>query len=173
MSFWLPVGIAAGVMVGLGAGLLVLMVHVQRRQARAARVEAKAASDARAVRANVRQLMDQLDGLATKIDQRIDARLIELRRVLAEVETTVAAAQEALELHDGPGPADTSSASEPGEGDSDAGPPSPTRPNPRRDEILRLRSQGLDAVEIARRVQMNVGEVELVLNLHPTGRPAR
>ena len=33
-------------------------------------------------------------------------------------------------------------------------------------EIMRLMQQGLDAVEIARRVSMNVGEVELVQNLH-------
>jgi len=33
-------------------------------------------------------------------------------------------------------------------------------------EILRLRRQGLDALEIARRTEMDVGQVELILNLH-------
>ncbi len=37
---------------------------------------------------------------------------------------------------------------------------------PAHGEIMRLMQQGLDAVEIARRVSMNVGEVELVQNLH-------
>ncbi len=36
---------------------------------------------------------------------------------------------------------------------------------PLHQEIIRLGNQGLDPVEIARRVQRNVGEVELILNL--------
>ena len=34
------------------------------------------------------------------------------------------------------------------------------------DEVSRLASQGLNAVEIARRMNMDVGEVELMINLH-------
>jgi DNA-binding NarL/FixJ family response regulator len=33
-------------------------------------------------------------------------------------------------------------------------------------EVLRLSGQGLDGVEIARRLELDVGEVELMLNLH-------
>ncbi len=36
---------------------------------------------------------------------------------------------------------------------------------PLSDEIIRLKSQGLDDIEIARRLDINVGEVELVLGL--------
>ena len=39
------------------------------------------------------------------------------------------------------------------------------QPDPRRAEVLRLAEQGIDLVEIARRTGMDVGAVELVLNL--------
>ena len=41
--------------------------------------------------------------------------------------------------------------------------------DPRREEILRLSRQGLVPEEIARRLAMNVGEIELIINLQRSG----
>jgi hypothetical protein len=43
--------------------------------------------------------------------------------------------------------------------------------SPRHVEVLRLHRQGLDSIAIARKLQMDLGEVELVLRLHASAEP--
>lgn len=45
-------------------------------------------------------------------------------------------------------------------------PPPSSEPSPRHSEVLRLAGRGLDTGEIARRLEMHAGEVDLVLGLH-------
>lgn len=103
---------------------------------------------AQQARKDLADLMGQLELAGQKLESRVDSRLQELRKLLAE------AAAKAAEL----------------ESLTDSLPPHlskrPIRAGKgRSDEVLSLCSQGLDAVEIARRTHMDVGEVELLLRL--------
>ena len=95
------------------------------------------------VRQTIRQLMTELDALAARVDARIDGRLAELKAQSARAE----AAAEKLRR----APPEGGDAVQSG--------------GPKAAEIRRLHRQGLDSVEIARHVGLEVGEVELVLNL--------
>ena len=115
-----------------------------RRQGRAGGTAGTSERGAQVGR-DVEELIDQLDRLAADIDRRLEAREQRLRELLAEADERIAALRR---LEAGPRSAG-------------AGPPG----GQRTEEILRLCRQQLDPVEIARRVGMDVGEVELVLNL--------
>lgn len=53
-------------------------------------------------------------------------------------------------------------------------PASPVRLQSRRHaEVAKLRSDGLESVEIARKLQMDIGEVELILNLNTAQEPGQ
>lgn len=90
-------------------------------------------------------LMEQLENLALRIEERIDRRLEEVRQ---ECDRATCKIAELRSL-----------------GAPKADSPAPRAPA-RSAEALRLHRQGLSAVEIARQTGLDIGEVELVLNLH-------
>ncbi len=139
--------VAAAASLVLGVLLLILYM-VLTRQSRQMRKDAIAGADA-SMRQDVRRLMDELGHLAEQIDLRMDARIQELQEAMGRAEKTLQRLGS--------------------EGISDY---RPIR-DPAHGEILRLDGQGLDSLEIARRMEMDVGEVELVLNLNRSGRDGR
>ena len=141
MTAWHLAAIAAGVTLALGV-LMLLLYAVLVRQARTLRTEMPLARAEASVRDDVRRLMDELTRRADQIDRQLNDRLQALQQAMQQ-------ADEKLKRLE----------SEPAGGKY--------RPvdDPAHSEILRLRRQGLDLVEIARRVEMDVGEVELVVNL--------
>jgi len=168
MMHW--AGVAAGFLIALGVGLLLVVFYIRSRQD-AAPPPARTGEMTRAA-ADVRKLMDELEALARRIDERIERRLTELRHELAKADAFLKAsgpagspAREPQESHDATGVADSGGTAPP------AADTSAARPEDR--EILRLHAQGLDPIEIARRRQMPVGEVELILNLHLPRQRAR
>jgi len=170
MTYWQQAGILAGCLIAAGVALLMVVVCLKNRQG-AARRDRGVSSDAEGIRADIRELTAELDALAGRIDKRIEQRLDELRRLVSEVDAKVAEAEAKLRGLDGPG--GSYKAAPPAAADAEESPPTGrTRPkagakiSPQHQEVLALKAQGLNAVEIARRVAMNVGEVELVLNLH-------
>jgi hypothetical protein len=129
---------AAGLVAG--AILAVLGIRLARRD--------RKRTDLAALRNDVADLAGQLEDFARRIDNRVDDRLGRLQTLLAEADKKQ---QELRHLTEAAGQA----------GDKPAIAPGGTS-----GQVLVLASQGLDSVEIARRLQMDVGEVELMINLH-------
>ncbi len=101
----------------------------------------------------VRQLTEQVDAMA-EAQIRLTGRVGQLEQPFADAETPTSNNTE---------PSDPAAMSPQG----DSPPNGAEHPTISvHTAIVRLMQQGLDAVEIARRVSMNVGEVELVQNLH-------
>jgi len=144
---------------GLAAGVLVMLVIVTVKHTSTRKPQAEdPAATAIAARGDLRQLMGELQALADQVDERIASRLTKLSSVLAETDATIADLQAKLRLLNGGRHTDL----------PDKGPAGPDgRPSSRHGDVMRLHGQGLDTVEIARRMRMSVGEVELVLNLQP------
>ncbi|MGA2265099.1 MAG: hypothetical protein ABSH10_01545 [Phycisphaerae bacterium] len=101
-----------------------------------------------ALRNDVADLAGQLEDFARRIDGRVDDRLDRLQALLAEADKKQ---QELRRL--------TEAAGQPGGKLAGAS-------GGASGQVLALASQGLDSVEIARRLKMDVGEVELMINLH-------
>ncbi len=104
-------------------------------------------TDLAALRSDVAELAAQLEDFARRIDQRVDERLDRLQALLAEADKKQEALRRQVEAAQSSG--SFSSA-----------------PNGASGQVLVLAAQGLDSVDIARRLKMEVGEVELMLNLH-------
>ena len=137
-------GIAAGVLAAAGVLLAVVVVWHRRRLRLAPRTRTGQAAGAD-------EPAEALDQVARRIESRVDAKIAELRRLLADADARIA------QLHH---------LAPPQSGQTDSATPHGTDLSRRQEEILRLHSQGMDAVRIARRMEMDVGEVDLVLNLH-------
>lgn len=127
-------------------GCCAVAVAVLGRRGAGSSRAAPGSTDSQKPADEIRELMGQLDRLAGQIDRRIDDRQAQLADLLAQADQKLRQLQQALE----------------------AAPPA-RRPSIKLAdtsvEIMRLRSEGLAPVEIARQMRMNVGEVELVLNL--------
>jgi hypothetical protein len=100
------------------------------------------------LRSDVAELAGQLEDYARQIDQQVVQRLDRLEALLAEADGKEAELRRLLEAQ--------------GKAGADGTP----RPRGGDDQVVALAAQGLDSVEIARRLGMEVGEVELMLNLH-------
>ena len=126
--------------------LAAAMALAKARRKRACwRDDADAVSlDARAARGDAAALLRQVDELAARADEAITPRMKELRELICQADQ--AAARLRREMHA-------------------CGSYMPALSDPRHLKIQELHRQGLTAAEIARRVEMTVGEVELVLNL--------
>jgi hypothetical protein len=130
---------------GIGAGLVLLSVVAAMLRRR--RIAARAPGQVDFRRAGRR--LRQLERMARRTEVRLNSRMDELRHLLAQAEQVL------------PRPL--------GEGQSAGGPeagPLPAILEKQRDQIFRLRFQGLETVDIARRLRLPVGEVELTLKLH-------
>jgi len=186
---------AAMISAGLSLGVLALALAAVT-WARRWRRSAADRSDLTA-REDLLELMGEMQRLGQRIDRRIESRLGQLAATLVEADEKIARLREllgkadalAVETEAASNPVEVPSANVPqlegtfvfdapgahasrgangqDETDDDAA------CNPRHAQIARLGRQGLPPVEIARLMEMNVGEVELVLNLLLTGRKLR
>ena len=138
---WEPIVIFAAVL--LAAMIVVLLVVL--RHARRMRRSRETIDDG--VREDVTELMTALAGLADEIDRRTGDRLEALRRLCAEADEKISRLRE-------PSRAEA--------------PPAAPIGGTSRAEILRLSNHGLTNVEIAQRMGLRVGEVDLVLRLTRT-----
>ncbi len=105
----------------------------------------------------------QIGDLIRRLDhatRQAECRLIELQRLTGQSPGDPPAAPAHQPLH-----VESSQAVEPADVQEPQSPLAPPRPEPQQGEILRLHRQGLDLVEIARRLELTVGEVELTVNL--------
>lgn len=91
------------------------------------------------------ELLRQMERLARHIDESSEQRLRELRELTAQADQRLAEIRGLLH-HDGPGQSSRQAS---------------------RGRIIEMSLLGMDPVEIARRLEMPVGEVELMLHLPP------
>jgi DNA-directed RNA polymerase specialized sigma24 family protein len=89
--------------------------------------------------------------MARRAEERLNGRMDELRRLLAQADAAAARPGGAYVPQDASSPAEQ------------AAPPAILEKQ--RDQIFRLRLQGLEPIDIARRMRVPVGEVELTLKL--------
>ena len=134
--------IAAFTVAAIVLVLLSVVLLAGRRAAGPSRKRLKAAD---AIGDDVAELAVELGRLAEEIDRRADDRLDELRRLCAEADRKITRLREQAAARDAKAP--------------------PPAGGLRRAEILRLSNEGLSPLEIARRLEMDAGEVELTLNL--------
>ena len=144
-------GIAVASLLALIAFAILTYVYVRSRPAQSSDEPRPDQEQTRLKLDKAEELIDELGRLSDDVERRIDGSLSRLQDALARAEA--AAAQ--LRRERSAAPSDTP-ADAPSEGGADDG---------RTADIVRLASQGLDPVEIARRTGVNAGEVELVLNL--------
>jgi len=133
--------VASGVVLGL-------IVVVLRQRTRPRRIEGnqeEAASPDERMR-DLEALADRLERLAARIERDLARQMQETRSLLTETERRTARLRELLDGH------------EPGSYES-------SEETRRKAEVVRLSRQGLDPVEIARRMRLDVGEVELLVRL--------
>ena len=188
MMDWQTAGMVAGGLIAAGAFMLCVVLAVSRKRRAAPPTAVVSASDApQDVHRDLRQLMGELEQLAERVDRRIETRLAELSRLVAKANAKAAmlqsmigedaatelasiiaedalahlAAEESLPTAESvelegtfvpTGPASQC--------DGDDEPASAKQA-----AVDRLRRQGLSTMEIARRLEMALGEVELVQNL--------
>jgi hypothetical protein len=141
----LPGLIAASFVAAAVALGLVVVVLRQRTRGKAPRAEGDAEEARDGQARELAALTERLERLAERVERDLSQQMREARDLLAETERR---------------------ASEPREGSS-GGSPGRYEPGaePRRAEVIRLSRQGVDAVEIARRMDLEVGEVELMVHL--------
>ncbi|MFB3893191.1 MAG: hypothetical protein ACE15C_14335 [Phycisphaerae bacterium] len=154
MSEWEIVGICASMLTAAAAVVLGMLTFTRRRAAdgRPGRPSGDSAG-AGGISDDVRELMEQLERLAGQLDAKFDAKLDELRKALAEADVKIAEIRELVEREyrqDSPqlrGKRTLKIGQALGA------------------EVARLGRTGMDAVEIASRLKIDVGEVELFLSL--------
>ena len=141
----MALGVALAVLGAMAVGRL------RRRGGLAGEAGSAGAGDVRHLKRRIRRL----NRIARRAQERVQGQVAELRRLL----------EKAQRLTGGAAPA-SANASDP---DGPAGPaedPPPAGLQRQRDLVLRLSLQGLEPIDIARRLDMPVGEVELTLKLH-------
>ncbi|MCJ7543044.1 MAG: hypothetical protein MUP47_00510 [Phycisphaerae bacterium] len=134
-----------------GGALVVALVVVAARLGRRRPV----GTPLPALRSDVAELASQLEDYARQIDRQVAQRLDRLEGLLAQADSRQQELRRLLELA------------------TKAAEDNPPCPRAADDQVVALASQGLDSVEIARRLRMGVGEVELILNLHRSHVPPR
>ena len=142
--------LAGGVAAGAALVLLTVLAVVLRRRRGASPDEAGAggAGDLRHLGRRIRRL----DLIARRAQARVKAQVEELRRLLARAERLTGGVPARA--------SDAAPSAEPEEA------PLPAIVQSQRDQVLRLSLQGLEPIDIARRMSMPIGEVELTLRLH-------
>lgn len=127
-----------------GGALVVIIVVAAARLSR----RRPAQTDVPGLRSDVAELAGQLEDYARQIDKQVESRLSQLQTLLDRADGRQDELRRLLDAATqiAPDPARTSRS--------------------RDDQVLALAAQGTDSVEIAHRLRMDVGEVELILNLH-------
>lgn len=127
---------------------------------------------------SVRELMRQMDRLATDIDRRMGGALADMQATISVADERIEALQDLLVRaeqiatdDDSPQPAEAGA--EPSEScdeDPSLDPPASARPvSEAHQEILRLSRDGLTPARIAEQLGRPVGEIDLILRLHGGG----
>jgi hypothetical protein len=135
----------------IAAGLILLVVYLVliRRRDVMRRLRKGQGEKQAAWNRDVRNMLSELEQLASRIDRRLNQRMEKLTELICEADETIDRLQRRS---------------------NDAA--DPDRPQGAHDpacrQVLALAGQGLDAIEIARRMEMDVGEVQLVLQLQET-----
>ncbi len=129
------------------AALLAAVLAYAVRQKRMAAQEHRAESARSEAAGDIRDLMAQMESLAGQIDRRIDQRLEEMARTIAQADARIAEMNRQMAQQD------------------EASHVSISLNQATGSEVQRLAEEGKDSIEIARLLRMNVGEVELILNL--------
>ncbi len=165
-----------GILIGLAIIILTLMWRSSRRRAKRATVDGRTSRHAarHAVRLerqasdDINELMVRLEELSREICGQIDIRFAKLENVLNEADRKLAALREAQANASAPGLAPKAVAAT---APADARPPTPT-PDATHGRIHELAEKGVAAMDIARQVEMTVGEVDLILSLERSRRHA-
>jgi len=155
---WQVVAIVAGCVSGIGVCLLLVATYFRSRSRAVSQIHDGhfSGDDIKDFADRMERLADELgrrgnelEGLLSEAQEAINTLRPELPTLRRQCESTVNGADQPSS----PEQADTIHSSH--------------------REVLRLKAQGLDEIEIARRTQMGVGEVQLVLNLRPTSHLAK
>jgi DNA-directed RNA polymerase specialized sigma24 family protein len=142
----------------VGAALLLGSIWVAvRRARRGAPAGSVGAGELRRMGRRIRQL----ERIARRTEERLNARMDELRRLLAQADDLTARGGGLYVPQDVPDRADA-------DGTPKGLSAVPAMLEKQRDQIFRLRLQGLETVDIARRMRLPIGEVELTLKLART-----
>ena len=148
-----PAQAVAAVLAAAGACSLAALIWLRRRRGLEVRRLSRARQDVAGILEDASRLIAELEDLARRIVRRVDDRIGRLQELLEQADQRLGRLEELCRQ----------AAARPSAASGSAAAPIA------RSEILRLSGQGLQSVEIARALQMDVGEVELVLNLQ---RPA-
>jgi len=153
----LPTVVATAMLV-LATLLVVVLIRYRRERQRMTTTGGRPAHVSEAawkMQEEAAELMNRLEGLSHQFDTRMEGRLDELKGMLSEADRKIEQLRRLTEA--------ASAKVDPQQAPAQASPAQQVH-----GEIRRLNSQGMDAVRIARRLGMDVGEVELVLNLQRT-----
>jgi hypothetical protein len=169
---WLAASVAAGFLIASGAALLIAVALFKKtfQMSRPASADPANRPPDHACR-DIRELMDELDRCARRIDAKVETRMEQLNCLIEQADRTIASSRP--ESPAGNRVDGKYIAAERDEANALAPPPKNGHIRADHAEILRLAGQGISAIDIARRKNMNVGEVELILNLHRTRPPGR
>jgi len=144
---WQDLAISLAVaLLGIAIGLALVTAARARQWGRRQRPGAGGTvTDIDRLRSDVAELAGQLEDFARLIDKTVDQRLGQLRSLLAEADSRIRQLERLV-------------------ADASGGQPPPAQAA-QADMIIAMAAQGLDSVEIARRLGIDVGQVELTLHL--------
>lgn len=198
IGVWLP-GWGWGVLdfqnslllLGLAMVTISLMMRARKRRMRqepplTAREQVERMKQARGMRGDLEELMVEIEQLAKRFGAQLDAKTMQLEQMLRDAESMVARLEELRRTTSGArgnahaGEAEGAATSQaPGdkpvlEGAGEVDPVQSTGAaddpaDPVARSVYELADQGLDAAQIARRLNEHVGKVELILALRNAG----
>jgi hypothetical protein len=151
MTVWHWAAIGGGALIAAGLILLIVYLVLARKRDVMRSLRKGQAANQAAWNRDLRNMLAELQDLALRVDRRLNGRMERLSELIDQADRTI----HRLEQRCQPGPEALGS-----HGHRD----------PACKRVLTLAGQGLDPVEIARRMEMDVGEVQLVLQLQETGR---
>lgn len=172
-------------LLGLAMVTISLMMRARKRRMRqepplTAREQVERMKQARGMRGDLEELMVEIEQLAKRFGAQLDAKTVQLEQMLRDAEAMVARLEELRRGTTNAGAAEGAATSQaPGgepesAGISEVGPALSTGAaddpaDPMARSVYELADQGLDAAQIAQRLNEHVGKVELILALRNAG----
>jgi hypothetical protein len=153
---------------GVVLATLLILVNMRKRRGRGAslspREKIEQAKQTHAMRGDLRQMMVELEDLTRRFSAQLDAKSIKLEKLMEEADQKIARLQQ---LQADPPPASTSTSAAPKPAPAkppvDIDPPAPVDPLAR--QIYQLADSGQSSIQIAKRLDEQIGKVELILAL--------
>ncbi len=152
MTVWLWAAMGAGALVASGVLLLGVYFLIRRRADAIRPIQRGRLERVEKMSRDVRSLLEELQQLADRIDARLNGRIEHLTDLLSQAQGRI----DRLEYLSSRTARDAEDQERPH--------------GPASGEVPRLWGQGLDPIEIAGRMEMDVGEVQLVLQLEKAQR---